>query len=68
MVAQALNPFELFIYNMNAMGFFGFIFPFIFAAIAVFLVWRLRSVLGLAKPELRTQESWTYQLRQKGGA
>ncbi len=28
----------------------------------------LRSVLGLAKPELRTQESWTYQLRQKGGA
>ncbi|MBM3267340.1 MAG: hypothetical protein FJZ01_06810 [Candidatus Sericytochromatia bacterium] len=28
----------------------------------------LRAVLGLAKPELRTQESWTYQLRQKGGA
>lgn len=26
----------------------------------------LRAVLGLAKPELRTQESWTYKLRQKG--
>jgi hypothetical protein len=28
----------------------------------------LRAVLGLARPEMRTQESWTYQLRQKGGA
>jgi hypothetical protein len=27
----------------------------------------LRAVLGLAKPEMRTQESWTYKLRQKGG-
>ena len=28
----------------------------------------LRAVLGLAKPELRTQESWTYQLRNRGGS
>lgn len=25
----------------------------------------LRAVLGLAKPELRTQESWTYQMRRQ---
>jgi len=35
MVSPA-NPLELFMSNLNAMGFFGFIFPFIFTAAVVF--------------------------------
>lgn len=45
-IVDIMNPFELLVMNMNAMGFFGFLLPFIFVFAVVFGLLLKSNFLG----------------------